>query len=88
MANGKTVKLHLWKEGKNVIVRSDALHITTYGKSTKQALDNFKEAFALALESLSEKALGKGKALPFELELRQGSSYGRQTTKNKAAPAC
>ena len=88
MANGKTVKLSLWKEGKNVIVRSDALHITTYGKSTKQALDNFKEALALTLESLSEKSLSARKALPFELDLGPGPSYGRQNSKIKAAGAC
>jgi len=88
MANGKTVKLSVWKEGRNVIVRSDALHITTYGKSTKQALENFKEALSLALEALSEKTLSARKALPFELDLKRGSSYGRQDSKAKAAPAC
>ena len=88
MANGKTVKLSVWREGKNVIVRSDALHITTYGKSTKQALDNFKEALSLTLESLSEKTLGARKALPFELDLKRVPSYGRQISKIKAAGAC
>lgn len=48
MANGKGIKVKLWREGKNVLVRSDALHITTYGKDTAQALENFKEALSLS----------------------------------------
>ena len=48
MANGKGIKVKLWREGKNVLVRSDALHITTYGKSTAQALGNFREALSLS----------------------------------------
>jgi len=47
MANGKGINVKLWREGKNVLVRSDALHITTYGKNTRQALENFKEALTL-----------------------------------------
>jgi len=39
--------IKVWKEGGNVIVRSDALHITTYGKDYMQAMKNFKEALAV-----------------------------------------
>ena len=39
--------IKVWKEGGNVIVRSDALHITTYGKNCKGAMKNFKEALAV-----------------------------------------
>ena len=53
MANGKGIKVKLWREGKNVLVRSDALHITTYGKSTEEALKNFKEALSLSLEAMT-----------------------------------
>ena len=49
MANGKGIRIRVWKEGRNVLVRSDALHITTYGKSTKQALENFKEALVTSI---------------------------------------
>ena len=85
MANGKGIKVKLWREGQNVIVRSDALHITTYGKSTKQALESFKEALTLTLDAMTARSVSSGKALPFEFEL--GSRYGRTTAKNKAAPA-
>jgi hypothetical protein len=47
MANGKGIKVRVWKEGGNILVRSDVLHITTYGKTTRQALENFKEALML-----------------------------------------
>jgi len=86
MANGKGIKVRLWREGKNIIVRSDALHITTYGSSTKQALANFKEALSLTLDAVTERSLSSAKALPFEFEL--GASYGGMPSKGKAAPAC
>jgi len=56
MPNGKGIKVRLWREGKDVIIRSDDLHITTYGKSTKIALENFKEALSLSLDAVTEKA--------------------------------
>ncbi|MFA4983241.1 MAG: hypothetical protein WC588_03420 [Candidatus Micrarchaeia archaeon] len=86
MANGKGIKVRLWREGKNIIVRSDALHITTYGNSTRQALENFKEALSLTLDAVTERSLSGTKALPFEFEL--GASYGRTPAKGKATPAC
>lgn len=85
MANGKGIKVKLWREGKNVLVRSDALHITTYGKSTAQALENFREALSLSLEAMTVKSLAAKRTLPFEFELAH--SYGRTTAKNKAAAA-
>ncbi len=85
MANGKGIKVRLWREGKNVLVRSDALHITTYGKSTAQALENFKEALSLSLEAMTEKSIASKRTLPFEFELAH--SYGRTTAKGKAAAA-
>ena len=85
MANEKGIKVRLWREGKNVIVRSDALHITTYGKDTRQALENFKEALTLTLDAMTAQSVSGRKALPFEFEL--GSHYGRTTPKGKAAPA-
>ena len=86
MANGKGIKVKLWREGKEVLVRSDALHITTCGKNTKQALDNFKEALALTLDAMTAKNISNGRALPFEFEF--GVHYGRTTSKGKASPAC
>lgn|GEM_PF-1215738 len=85
MANEKGVKVKLWREGKNVLIRSDALHITTYGKDTKTALENFKEALALTLDAMTSRSVSGNRALPFEFEL--GSHYGRTTSKAKAAPA-
>jgi len=85
MANGKGVKVKLWREGKNVLIRSDALHITTYGKSTQAALENFKEALSLTLDAMTARSASSNRALPFEFEL--GSHYGRTTAKGKAAPA-
>ena len=69
MANGKGVKIKLWREGKNVLIRSDALHITTYGKSTQQALKNFKEALALTLDAMTARSISSKSTLPFEFEL-------------------
>jgi len=86
MASYKGVKVRLWREGKNVLIRSDALHITTYGKSTQEALENFKEALSLSLEAVTTQSVYRNSALPFEFEL--GSSYGRTTAKGKAAAAC
>ncbi len=74
MANGNGIKVRLWREGKNVLIRSDALHITTYGKSTKEALENFKEALSLTLDALTVRSISKRNALPFEFKL--GSGYG------------
>jgi predicted RNase H-like HicB family nuclease len=86
MANEKGIKVRLWREGKNVIVRSDALHITTYGKDTRQALGNFKEALALALDAMTSENVSMNKTLPFEFEL--GAQYGRTTAKDKAVATC
>jgi len=85
MANGKGITVNLWREGKNVIIRSDSLHITTYGKSIRQALSNFKEALSLTLDAMTERSIGSKHALPFEFELKRANSYGRTTAKNKAA---
>ncbi len=85
MANGKGIRVKLWREGRNVLVRSDALHISTYGKSTGEALKNFKEALSLSLDAMTEKSIAEKKTLPFEFELVH--SYGRTTAKNKAAAA-
>ena len=86
MTNGNGVKVRLWREGKNVLIRSDALHITTYGKSTEEALENFKEALTLTLDAMAARSFSGRKTLPFEFEL--GSGYGRATAKGKAAGAC
>ncbi len=85
MANGKGINVKLWREGKNVLIRSDALHITTYGKNTRQALENFKEALTLTLDAMASES-ASNRALPFEFEL--GSSHGRTSAKGKAASAC
>lgn len=88
MANGKGIRVKLWREGKNVLVRSDALHITTYGNSVEGALKNFKEAMALSLEAMTAKSIAKKQALPFEFELKPGFDfYGRTVAKGKAAGA-
>ena len=42
--------LHVWKEGKNIIVREDTHHITTYGKTMKEALENFNDAYLLNVQ--------------------------------------
>ncbi|HII54173.1 TPA: hypothetical protein HA316_05035 [Candidatus Micrarchaeota archaeon] len=39
--------IHVWNEGKTIIVREDTFHITTYGKTLKEALENFSEAYLL-----------------------------------------
>ena len=88
MANKSGIKIRVWREGKDVLARSDALHITTYGKSTKQALENFKEALALTLEAVTESSLARRQALPFELDLGTGAGYGRTPSKSKAVGAC
>ncbi len=45
----KTVKIKVWKEGKNVLVRNDEFHINTYGKNLDDALKNFEEAYLLVI---------------------------------------
>ena len=89
MANGKGIKVRVWKEGENVLVRSDVLHITTYGKTTQQALGNFKEALTLTLDAMTEMKLSKKQALPFEFDLGMPGSdlYGR-ASKSTAVGAC
>ncbi len=39
--------LKIWNESGKVLVRSDALHITTYGRTLREALLNFSEAYSL-----------------------------------------
>ncbi len=44
---GDTLKI--WNEGAKILVRSDARHITTYGRTLREALLNFSEAYSLNL---------------------------------------
>ncbi len=44
------VKIKVWKEGKHVLIRNDDYHINTYGKTFKEALRNFQEAYLLNVE--------------------------------------
>ncbi|MBI4044147.1 MAG: hypothetical protein HY392_00385 [Candidatus Diapherotrites archaeon] len=55
-----TVRIKIWKEGKNIIVRNDDFHINTYGENLDEALENFHEAYLLTIE---DKELFKGKNL-------------------------
>ena len=89
MANGKGIRIRVWKEGGNVLVRSDILHITTYGKTTQQALGNFKEALTLTLDAMTEMKLAKKQAFPFEFDLGMpGSGFYGRASKSKATGAC
>ena len=80
----------MWREGNNILIRSDALHISTYGKSTRQAIESFKEALLLTLDEVSEENMPKKQALPFEFELGSGrnGSYGRASPTGKAPATC
>ena len=42
------LKIRIWKEGKNILVRNDKFHINTFGKNLEEALENFREAFLMA----------------------------------------
>lgn len=44
------VTIKVWREGKNVVVRNDRFHINTFGKNLEEALENFHDAFRLAIE--------------------------------------
>jgi len=44
MTATKRMKVRTWREGECVIIRSDELHVTTYGKNMREALKNFNEA--------------------------------------------
>ncbi|MEW6528710.1 MAG: hypothetical protein AB1391_02360 [Candidatus Micrarchaeota archaeon] len=44
--------IKIWKKDKNTFIRSDAYHITTYGKTLKEALNNFYEAYLLNVEEV------------------------------------
>ena len=44
---GDTLKI--WNEGAKILVRSDARHITTCGRTLREALLNFSEAYSLNL---------------------------------------
>lgn len=46
----KKVKIKVWKEGKNILVRNDEFHVNTYGKNLDDALKNFEEAYLLVIE--------------------------------------
>ncbi len=44
------VTIKVWREGKNVVVRNDRFHINTFGKNLEEALENFHDAFRLAID--------------------------------------
>jgi len=41
------VKIIVWKEGKNILIRNEEFHINTYGKNFEEALQNFHDAYVL-----------------------------------------
>jgi hypothetical protein len=86
----KGVKVKMWREGRNVLIRSDALHITTYGKSTQDAIENFKEALLLTLDAAAKENAGRRRALPFVFDLGMpgNGSYGRAASAGKAPATC
>ncbi len=48
------LELKIWKEGKKVLIRNDRYHINTYGATLEKALQNFHDAFLLAVEDNKE----------------------------------
>lgn len=44
------VEIKIWREKNRVLVRNDAYHINTFGKTLEEALENFHEAFLVAIE--------------------------------------
>lgn len=48
------VSIKVWREGGNVLVRNDRFHINTYGRNLDEALENFHDAFLMALEEHNE----------------------------------
>lgn len=73
----------IWKEGSNILIRSDVHHITTYGKSLKEALANFNEAYALAVGQEAEPTQEQLQSLTISISIPSlVGSYGREITNN------
>ena len=63
------VEIKVWRDGRHIVVRNDAFHINTFGKSLEEALKNFHEALTLALENRKEtKAKHVSFVLPYPIE--------------------
>lgn len=70
------VTIKVWREGKNIVVRNDRFHINTFGKNLEEALENFHDAFRLAIED--NKGL-KGQKHEVDLILQMNFPIGRHT---------
>ncbi len=73
---GETIRI--WKEGGMILVRSDKRHINTEGRTLREALLHFHEAYLLDVETGAEDVF----APPLKSAARRAGRYGKKAPRS------